>query len=105
MSDDTKTNIVDFRTRQLLKQAEPAISQVAVFRNFYDDNCDIIQCFVDFLVDRLVNEYSLVPEDIKDQDYTLLMEAAMAVVMRAHHIEHPLCHEWADKYFYDRPQT
>lgn len=102
MSDSN--NVVSFPQRKILKEAEAAIDEIAAFRHFYDENIDGIQLIVDELIYALIEDFGYDPRNMKSQDYALLMESTIAILMRERGINHPLCHEFADSLFQDLPK-
>lgn len=99
MSDSN--NVISFQSKKILRDAEPAYKQVAQFKQLHDDNLDWIEDKVNHLIDDMIDEFGILPETIQFQDYAMLVESAMSLVMRAQGFEHPLIQPVADDFFKD----
>lgn len=94
-------NVISFASKKALRDAGPAIDWVAKFKHLHGDNVPVVEDLVTLLIDDLIQEFGILPETIQQQDYILLVEAAMALLLRAQGFEHPLIHPFADEMFTD----
>lgn len=94
-------NVVLFASKKILREAEPVIDWVAKFKHLHGDNLYVVEDLVNMLIDDLIVEFGILPETIQQQDYILLVEAAMGLLLRAQGFEHPLVHPFADEMFKD----
>lgn len=99
MDEPKKSNVIDFRAKQLAKEIDPLVKEMKEFREFYEDNYSIVEMMVDFLVQRISNEYGYAVCDMNEADYTLVFESVMSMIMRLHGIEHVICQDVADTVF------
>lgn len=98
---DESNNVISFVSKKALRDAGPAIDWLAKFKHLHGENLYVVEDLVTLLLDDLVSEFGILPSTIQHQDYVLLVEATMGLLLRAQGFEHPIIHPFADEMFKD----
>ncbi len=93
--------VIEFGAFKAKKEAQelPPDSDASEFAEFHMREVSTVIEHDECLVDDLVDAYRLDTEMVSSSDYTLLVEAAMGLIMRAHGMEHPVMHPIVDSLF------
>jgi hypothetical protein len=96
-------DVIDFKTKKILKDTEEAVDQIVEFRNFYEGCFGPVSLIAEAVLHDLAAEFKIT--GITVQDYILLRESIMGILFRNFGKHHPLIHEIADKFFTEEEPT